>query len=259
MNTLSRSDASPRFSKVPEVTIFFWIIKVMATTVGETAAGLFNVNQGFGLAGTAWATSAVLLVLLTLQLKVRKYVPWIYWATVVMLSVSGTLLTDILLDRAGVSLHTTVAVLGAALVATFALWHATERSLSILPIFTIRRETFYWAAILFTFAFGTAAGDLVAESLHLGHARSVLLFAGLIGLVVVAHYVFRLHAIAAFWITYILTRPLGASCGDWLSKPLADGGLGLGSTGTSELFLATILTLVVYLTVSQRDMLTYGR
>ncbi len=259
MYTTSNSVASKMLSKVPEVTIFFWIIKIMATTVGETAADFLNTRLNFGLTGTSIAMGAVLLVFLVMQMGARKYIPWIYWATVVLLSVFGTLITDNLVDNFGVSLQTTTVIFGAALVAIFAGWYASEKTLSIHSIFTTRREVFYWAAILFTFALGTAAGDLAAEGLHLGYANSVLVFAGMIAVVTIAHYAFRFNAVAAFWLAYILTRPLGASCGDWLSKPLAEGGLGLGTGGTSGLFLVTILALVVYLTVSRKDFLTYQR
>lgn len=253
MTTSSRALARRMFSKVPEITIFFWIIKVMATTVGETAADFFGVNLHFGLTGTSWVMGAVLMMVLLLQLSARRYIPWIYWLTVVLLSVFGTLITDNMVDNFGVSLQTTTALFGAALSGTFAVWYATERSLSIHGIVTRRRELFYWAAILFTFALGTAAGDLVAEGLQLGYAVSLLVFAAAIAAVTIAHFAFRFNAIAAFWIAYILTRPLGASCGDWLSRSPSDGGLGLGTVGTSALFLATILALVVYLTVSRTD------
>ena len=231
----------------------------MATTVGETAADFLNANLNFGLTGTSIVMGVVLLIFLLMQIGASKYVPWIYWATVVLLSVFGTLLTDNLVDNFGVSLQTTTLLFGAALSATFAGWYTSEKTLSIHSIFTTRRELFYWAAILFTFALGTAAGDMAAEALHLGYARSVLVFAGMIGVVTVAHLFFRFGAVAAFWLAYILTRPLGASAGDWLSKPLTEGGLGLGTVGTSGLFLATILALVAYLTVSRKDLLTYQR
>ena len=259
MNTTSNSVTSRMLSKVPEVTIFFWIIKIMATTVGETAADFLNTKLSFGLTGTSLVMGVVLLVFLVMQMGARKYIPWIYWVTVVLLSVFGTLITDNLVDNFGVSLQTTTVIFAAALIATFVGWYSSEKTLSIHSIFTTRRELFYWAAILFTFALGTAAGDLAAEGLHLGYAVSVLVFAGLIGAVTIAHYGFRFNAVTAFWLAYILTRPLGASFGDWLSQPLANGGLGLGTVGTSGLFLVTIFALVVYLTVSRKDLLTYQR
>ena len=243
-------------NKVPEVTLFFWIIKIMATTVGETAADFLNVNLKFGLTGTSIVMGSALLAFLVLQLRAKKYIPSIYWVTVVLLSVFGTLITDNLVDNLGVSLQTCTALFGGALLATFAAWYASEKTLSIHSIHTTKRELFYWAAILFTFALGTAAGDLAAEGLKLGYDWSVLIFAGVIGAITLAHYKLRLNAIFAFWMAYILTRPLGASFGDLLAKPLADGGLGLGNVVTSGLFLVTILGMVSYLTLGQKRLLS---
>jgi uncharacterized membrane-anchored protein len=252
MNTLSRADAQRMLNKVPEVTLFFWIIKIMATTVGETAADFLDVNLDFGLTGTSLVMGGLLLIALLAQIKTRRYVPWIYWLAVVLISVFGTLVTDNLVDNFGVSLQTTTAVFTVALLATFGLWYASERTLSIHTIFTTRRELFYWAAILFTFALGTAAGDLAAEGLQLGYANSALIFGAMIGAATIAYYVFHLNAVLAFWIAYVLTRPFGASCGDLLSQPVANGGLGLGTVVTSAIFLLTILGLVAYLTATDR-------
>ena len=238
-------------NKVPQVTIFFWIVKIMATTVGETAADYLNADLGFGLVGTSWLTGGLLLSALVFQLRARRYIPWLYWLTVVLISVFGTLVTDNLTDNFGVALQTSTLVFSALLAATFALWWASEKSLSIHTIFTPRRELFYWTAILFTFALGTAAGDLAAEGLGLGYGVSALMFGAAIALVTLAHYVFRLDAVPAFWLAYILTRPFGASCGDLLAQSPSHGGLGLGATGTSALFMATILGLVVYMTLAQ--------
>ncbi len=238
--------------KVPEITLFFWVIKILATTVGETAADFLNVNLHLGLTGTSVAIGAVLLSFLTIQLRSHKYIPSIYWVTVVLLSVFGTLITDNLVDNLGVSLEMCTAIFSAGLVATFVGWYASEKTLSIHSIYTTRRELFYWSAILFTFALGTAAGDLAAEGLQLGYGVSVLVFAALIAATTFAHYVLKFNAIAAFWIAYILTRPLGASSGDLLAQPLVAGGLGLGNVVTSSLFLMTILALVSYLSIAQK-------
>ena len=240
-------------SKVPEVTVYFWVIKIMATTVGETAADLLNENLGLGLTVTSCIMGALLVVALVLQFRARRYVPSIYWLSVVLISVVGTLITDNLTDNLGVPLAATTVVFAIALAATFAAWYARERTLSIHSITTTRREGFYWLAILFTFALGTAAGDLVAESLNLGYLVSALLFGAVIAAVTVAHFRFSLNAVVAFWAAYILTRPLGASIGDFLSQARGDGGLGLGTVVTSALFLVTILALVTYLAVTRRD------
>ncbi len=238
-------------NKVPAVTILFWAIKIMATTVGETAADFLNANLHLGLTGTSVVVGALLAASLAAQLRASRYVPSIYWTTVVLLSVFGTLLTDNLVDHFGVSLVTTTTLFSVALAATFAAWYAVERSLSIHTITTHRREAFYWAAILFTFALGTAAGDLAAEGLQLGYATAALIYGALIAAVALAH-AFKLNAIAAFWTAYILTRPFGASCGDLLSQPTANGGLGLGTVATSAAFLVAILGLIGYLTLASR-------
>ena len=240
-------------SKVPEVTLYFWIIKILATTIGETAADYLNATFNLGLSGTSLIMGSLLAVVLFAQFRLRRYVPTVYWLAVMLVSVVGTLITDNLVNNFGVSLQTTTTVFSLALVATFAGWYWREKTLSIHSIFTTRREAFYWLAVLFTFALGTAAGDLVAETLAVGYWKSALLFGGLIALVALAHRYLRLDGIWAFWLAYILTRPLGASIGDYLSQPRDVGGLALGTTGTSAVFLVAILALVAYLTITRRD------
>jgi uncharacterized membrane-anchored protein len=247
-------------NKVPEITLYFWVIKVLCTTVGETAADYLNSNLGLGLSGTSYVMSAVLIVALVFQFVSRRYKPGVYWLAVVLISIVGTLISDNLVDGYGVPLQTTTIIFGVALAITFAWWYASERTLSIHTIFTTRREAFYWAAVLFTFALGTSAGDYLSEQLALGYVNAVFLFAGAIAVVAVAHFVFRMNAILSFWLAYILTRPLGASIGDYMSQAKADGGLGLGTTVTSFIFLAIILALVVYLVVTRVDVIpTMGR
>jgi uncharacterized membrane-anchored protein len=249
------SVAKQLFNKVPEVTLYFWIIKIMATTVGETAADFFIYNFNLGLTITSILMGVLLLVALFVQLIKRRYIPSVYWVAVVFLSIFGTLITDNLSDNFGVALTTTTMIFTVALIASFAGWYASEKTLSIHSIFTTRRELFYWLAILFTFALGTAAGDLVAEKMGFGYGVSALIFAAIIVAVTIAHFMFNLNAIWAFWIAYVLTRPFGASCGDLLSQPVSKGGLGLGTVGTSALFLVTILALVGYLSMSKRDVI----
>jgi uncharacterized membrane-anchored protein len=240
-------------NKVPEVTLYFWLIKIMCTTVGETAADYLNENLGFGLTNTTFVAGALLLALLVAQFRLRRYVPGVYWLVVVVISVFGTLITDNLTDRFNVPLTTSTTVFAIVLAIVFAVWHRVERTLSIHTIFTTRREGFYWLAILFTFALGTAAGDLTAEKLNLGYGVSIVIFGGLIAAVAIWHFATGKHAVLTFWLAYILTRPLGASIGDGLSQSKHSGGLGLGTTGTSYLFLTSILALVSYLTISRRD------
>ena len=258
MTTALRQDSAATLgrkmlNKVPEVTIFFWVIKIMCTTVGETAADYLNDNLGFGLTKTTYVTGALLVALLVAQLRLRRYVPAVYWAVVVVISVFGTLITDNLTDAYKVPLTTSTIVFSIVLALVFLVWWLVERTLSIHTIVTTRREAFYWLAILFTFALGTAVGDLIAEKFALGYWVSAAIFGGAIALVTVAHFGLKLNAVLAFWLAYILTRPLGASIGDGLSQPTHTSGLGLGTTTTSYIFLGCILALVTYLTITKRD------
>lgn len=240
-------------NKVPEVTAFFWIIKVLCTTVGETVADFLGTNLGWGLTGTTAFMGALLAIALVVQFRSRRYRAAVYWLAVVLLSVVGTLITDNLTDNFGVPLVTTTVLFSVVLAVVFAIWFAVERTLSIHSITTTRREAFYWLAILFTFALGTSAGDLAAERLALGYLPSALIFAGAIALIFAAHKVVKLNAILAFWLAYILTRPLGASLGDFLAQARTDGGVGLGTTATSAIFLVAILVLVGFLAITGRD------
>jgi uncharacterized membrane-anchored protein len=240
-------------NKVPEITVYFWVIKILCTTVGETFADFLYTNLGLGLTNTTYIMGALLVAALAVQFRLKKYVPGVYWLAVVLLSIVGTLITDNLTDNFGVSLVTTTTLFSIALAVIFAVWYRLERTLSIHSIRTRRREAFYWLAILFTFALGTASGDLFAEKLQLGYFISLLIFGGLIAAIAVAHWRFKLNAILSFWSAYILTRPLGASLGDLLAQPKDNGGLGLGTTVTSIIFLIAILGLIIYLSVTRLD------
>lgn len=241
------------YNRVPRVTVDFWLIKLMAVTVGETAADFLALNLGLGLQLTTLLMTGVLIVAILLQFMQKRYVPVFYWVAVVLVSVVGTLITDNLVDNLGVPLQTTAIVTAILLAGTFALWFAFERTLSIHTIVTTRREAFYWVAILLTFALGTAVGDLVAEKFDVGYLNSGLLFAGIIAAITVAFYVFKMNAVLSFWLAYILTRPLGASFGDLLSQPLEYGGLGLGTIVTSVLFLSVIGAVVLYMSIMNRE------
>jgi uncharacterized membrane-anchored protein len=207
---------------------------------------------------------------LIVQFRTKRYVPGVYWSAVVLISVVGTLITDNLTDGLNVPLTTTTAVFAVLLAITFAVWYAVEKTLSVHTIVTTRRETFYWLTILFTFALGTAAGDLVAEKYDLGYLPSLALFAGMIAVVTAAHYAIKnfleaqhrhqsTNAVLAFWLAYILSRPLGASLGDYLSSAKSDGGMGLGTTDTTAVFLAAILALVTYLTLTRIDVTSQAK
>ncbi|KAA0022364.1 COG4705 family protein [Antrihabitans cavernicola] len=241
-------------SKVPEITVWFWVIKILCTTVGESFADWINMTLGVGLGATAVGFTVVLAVVLGWQLRLTHYVPFAYWLTVVVLSVTGTLYTDILTDNLGVSLAVSTGVFTAILAVVFGVWYARERTLSIHSIVTLPRELFYWIAILVTFALGTAAGDWTLTLTGWGPGTSVLLPAGLIVSIVIG---WRLgaNAVLSFWLAYILTRPLGANLGDWFASPTADHGLGVGTALTSVIFLVAIFATVGYLTFSRSDVI----
>jgi uncharacterized membrane-anchored protein len=250
--TGQRTRTRQMLNKVPEVTVYFWIIKILCTTVGESFADYINETLGFGLTNTTLVFSAALAVALVAQFRLNRYVPGIYWLSVVLISVVGTLLTDNLTDARGVPLWISTTAFAALLAVVFGIWYARERTLSIHTIVTTPREAFYWLAVLVTFALGTAAGDWTLELTGWSPGVAVLLPLGLILAVLVA---WKLGAgpVLSFWLAYILTRPLGANIGDYLGAPHADGGLGLGTLGTSVLFLGTILAVVVYLTKTHKD------
>lgn len=243
MNTLTTSTTSYWLNKVPEVTLSFWVIKIMCTTVGETGADFLAVNAGWGQGMTRAVMGALLATALFAQLRTQRYTPWIYWLTVVLVSVVGTQITDLFTDGLSVSLYVSTTAFAVMLAAIFAVWHWVEHTLSIHDIFTRRRELFYWSAILCTFALGTAAGDLATETLSLGFIWGAVSFGGLIA---ATFAIWRMggNAVLTFWIGYILTRPFGASLGDLLTQAKTYGGLGMGAMWTSALFLTVIVLLV---------------
>lgn len=252
------SNGRRMLNKVPEITAYFWVIKILCTTVGETFADNLNENLGLGLTNTSYIMGAVLIAVIVAQFRSRRYVPGIYWLAVVLVSVVGTLVSDNLVENYGVALETTTIAFSICLIATFATWYWSERTLSVHTIVTTRREAFYWATILFTFALGTSAGDLISEKLEFGYLPTVGIFAGAIAVIAFCHFALKMNAILSFWLAYILTRPLGASIGDYLASPTEEGGLGLGTTVTSVIFLSTILALVVFLAISKRDVIRTG-
>jgi len=239
---------SPMLNKVPEVTLIFWIIKIMSTTVGETGADYLAVHVGLGTSVTTAIMLSLLIAMLAGQLQLRCYVPWVYWLAVVLVSVVGTQITDFLTDKLDISLYVSTAAFAILLALTFGIWYACERTLSIHTIVTRRRELFYWAAVLFTFALGTAAGDLATEALSLGFDVGVLAFGALIAVITAAYYL-GANAVLTFWLAYILTRPLGASLGDLLAQAREYGGLGLGTIHTSLVFLIIITALVAFVSL----------
>ena len=252
MMVIARSGIRQMLNKVPQVTLAFWVIKIMSTTVGETGADYLAVHVGLGTTATGGIMVALLLAALVLQLRMRRYVPWIYWLTVVLVSVVGTQITDALTDKLDISLYVSTAAFAMALAVTFAVWYAVERTLSIHTIISTRRELFYWLAVLFTFALGTAAGDLATEALGLGFNLGVVIFGALIAAIALA-YRLGANAVLAFWLAYILTRPLGASLGDLTSQSREYGGLGLGTVYTSLGFLVVIVGLVAFVSLGRKE------
>ncbi|MBA2613034.1 MAG: hypothetical protein H0U95_13775 [Bacteroidetes bacterium] len=254
MDAEIKNSGKQLLNKVPQVTLFFWIIKVLCTTVGETFADFINVNLNFGLTGTSIIMGILLVIALFFQFKTKKYIPFVYWISVVFISVFGTLVTDNLTDKMGIHLETSTIIFSILLLLTFCLWYTKEKTLSIHSIFTKRREAFYWLTILFTFALGTASGDLMAEGLGLGYLKTGIIVAAIIVIFSVAQKL-KLNSVLSFWIIYIMTRPLGASIGDYLSQPAKFGGLGWGATLTSIIFLLGILAIILYFTFTKRDVI----
>lgn len=239
-------------NKVPEVTLLFWIVKMMSTTVGETGADLLSSTLGWGLPVTTVFVAVLLAIALVFQIRARAYSPTRYWTVVVLISVAGTVASDMLVDMAGVPLGVTTAIFGAALVGVFAWWWSQERTLSIHTINTRKREIFYWLAILVTFALGTSGGDLLGEALQFGYGLSAIVFLSTVLLIALLHFAFKMNAVFSFWAAYVITRPLGASVGDLLSQPAKDGGWGLGTIPVSIFFLVFITAAVTWFTIAER-------
>ncbi|GAB6902533.1 COG4705 family protein [Kineosporia succinea] len=255
-NTAAHLTPGPKahqmLNKVPEITVWFWIIKILCTTVGESFADWINMTLGVGLASTALFFTVVFAVVLTVQMRLKRYVPVAYWLTVVVVSITGTLFTDVLTDRQGLPLKYSSLGFGVLLAVVLGAWYARERTLSIHSIVTVPREAFYWLTVLVTFALGTATGDWTLELTGWGPGTAVLLPAALIALVAVCRWGGG-QPVLAFWLAYVLTRPLGANIGDWLATPRPERGLGLGTAGTSVVFLIAIAATVAHLTHSRAD------
>lgn len=250
--TARSPDLTAALNKVPAVTLVFWIIKICATTVGETAADVLSTTFHLGLVLTSLVMAVLLAIALLVQFRATRYVPTIYWITVVFISVVGTLISDNLVDNLGVSLVTTTSIFLVALVVVFIWWHRSEHTLSVHTIVTRRREMFYWAAILFTFSLGTSGGDLISEHFGLGYPVALGLFAAGIAVVYVLYRLHVMNGVLAFWLAYILTRPLGASAGDLITQAPSEGGLGWGRLPVTGVILVAIIGLVFYLTAQER-------
>ena len=238
-------------TKVPEITIYFWIVKLLSTAMGEATSDylVYHINPYIavilGFIG--------FMIALVLQFSVRKYIPWVYWLFVTMVAIFGTMVADVTHIVLGVPYYASTIAFAIILTLVFTTWYKVEKTLSIHSINTRRRELFYWAAVLATFAMGTATGDMTAMTFHLGYLPSGILFIVLFLLPGVGYFLFRLNPIFAFWFAYVITRPLGASFADWFSKPKNITGLGYGDGIVAAVFTVLIVIFVGYLTVSKRD------
>jgi len=247
------SRITPVAIKVPEITLLFWVIKVLTTAMGEATSDFLVFEIDPVIAVILGAIG--LAVAMTLQLLVRRYVAWIYWLAVAMVAVFGTMGADVVHIGLGIPYAVSTVFFAFALAVVFAVWYACEKTLSIHSIYTPSRELFYWATVMTTFALGTAAGDMTASTMGLGYFTSGVMFAFFFVLPGLAYRLFRLNAIAAFWVAYILTRPFGASFADWAGKAKTLSGLGLGTGYVSVVLAVLIVILVGYLTVTHKDVI----
>ncbi|MGA2112908.1 MAG: hypothetical protein ABSG98_12305 [Anaerolineales bacterium] len=237
--------------KVPEITAYFWIIKLLSTVMGESTSDYLvrQINPVIAVAlGTIGLAAALLL-----QLSVRRYVAWIYWLAVVMVAIFGTMAADVLHIGLGIPYFVSTAFFAVALALIFMVWYASEKTLSIHSINTHRRELFYWTTVLATFALGTATGDMTATTLRLGYFLSGLLFTVLIAVPALAYWLLGMNEILAFWFAYIVTRPIGASFADWMGRSKSLGGIGLGLGQVSLGLGVLIVGFVIYLTLTHKD------
>jgi uncharacterized membrane-anchored protein len=247
----TRSQIGEVVSKVPEITLLFWLTKLLTTGMGEVFSDFLVVAINPFIAVILGGIG--LVVSLVLQFKARRYVPWIYWLVVVMVSIFGTMVADVVHIVLGVPYLVSTIVFTLCLILVFLVWFKVEKTLSIHSIYTSKRELFYWATVIVTFALGTATGDLTASNLHLGYFMSGVVFVLLIAAPAIGYKWFGLNSIFAFWFAYIMTRPAGASFSDWLSKPSHFGGLGLGEGKISLILTLIIVVLVAYLQITQSN------
>jgi uncharacterized membrane-anchored protein len=249
--------ADRRFVKVPEVTVYFWVIKVLTTAMGEAASDYFVHRVGLkntpALAGIAFITGVALALSLALQFSTSRYAAWPYWLAVAMVAVFGTMAADAVHVVLGVPYVVSSAVFAVALAAIFWVWYARERSLSIHSIYTPRREVFYWAVVMATFALGTAVGDMTALAFHLGYLASGILFTACMAIPALGYWRFGWNGVFAFWFAYVLTRPLGASYADWFAFPRDAGGLGVGHGAVAIALTVVIVALVAYVAATRKD------
>ena len=230
--------------KVPEITAAFWIMKICATTLGETAGDLFSMTLNIGYALSSLLLMGVFIVLLQMQLHAKKYNPLLYWSVILATSTAGTTMSDFMDRTLGLGYAVGSLILITLLVTTFIVWKKTEKSVSVTEINSFRGEVFYWIAILFSNTLGTALGDFLADNSGLGFLGGALLIGSVLILIILAHYFLKVSAILLFWLAFVLTRPFGATFGDLLTKPLEKGGLNFGTIGSSLLLFAILMVLI---------------
>jgi uncharacterized membrane-anchored protein len=238
-------------AKVPEITAYFWITKVLTTGMGEAASDYLGNRLGTAIAMPLSGTA--LVIALIMQFRARRYIAWVYWLAVVMVSVFGTMLADGIHNGTGLPYWVSTIVFALVLAGVLIAWYYSEKTLNVHSIYTRRREGFYWATVVATFALGTAAGDMTATSFRLGYVSSVLIFVAVMAVPAVGYWRFRLNSIVGFWFAYVITRPLGASAADWMAVPRHQGGLGFGTGWVTLLMTTAILCFVGYLAISRKD------
>ncbi|HEF4772505.1 hypothetical protein [Burkholderia multivorans] len=238
--------------KLPEITLAFWIMKICATTLGETGGDLLSMTLNVGYAMSSILLFGFFLVTLGAQLRTTRYRPAIYWAVIVATSTAGTTMSDFMDRTLGLGYALGASILVAILLSIFAIWRLSGESLSVDRIRTRKVEMLYWIAILFSNTLGTALGDFLADSSGLGFGGGALLIGGLIAAIVVAHYFTRISGVLLFWAAFVLTRPFGATVGDLLTKPIDKGGLALGTVGSSAVLLGVLVAMVAYAMVAQQ-------
>ncbi len=242
-------------NRVAGLTLFFWIVKILSTTVGETAADFIAVDMNVGLMGTTLLMGAVTIGVVFWNFKMKKYFAPAYWFLIVMMSIEGTLITDILVDNFEISLITLDVIFTIMMITAFYLWYKEEGTLSIHKITNNRREAFYWLIVLITFALGTGVGDTVSEFLKFGYLNSLMLFCSIFVVAGGLFYTKILDGVTAFWIAFIVTRPIGASLGDLFIQSPQDGGMGIGAGTINITFFVVIIAIVSYLTISKTDVI----
>ena len=239
-------------NKVAEITLWFWIMKILATTLGETLGDLLSMTLNLGYTIGLIITSIFFLIVLFLQLRSSKFIPVLYWLVIVGTTTVGTEISDMMDRTLGLGYMAGSAILFAALMITLVVWYLQNKKIIVYPIFSRKEEVFYWIAILFSNSLGTAFGDFLSDNIGLSYSAGALVTAGIIAVVIALHYLTRINEIVLFWIAFIFTRPFGATFGDLLTKPVAKGGLNLG-TIPATLVTTVLLTILIIITTRKHN------